>query len=84
MVVPGGTYSWIFDVKVDNGDLFADLDGSKVKARYVDANGDKVGALVSETLTRRVSEPPSLLLLGSGLLALGLVTRRYRSASTNI
>lgn len=80
VAVPGGTHSWIFDVAVDNGTLFADLYGSSVKARYVDGNGAKVGALVSETLTTQVPEPSSMLLLGSGLLALGLVT--YRRSTT--
>ncbi len=81
VVVPGGTYSWIFDVAVANGTLFAGLDGSSIKARYVDRNGDKVGSLVSETLTKQVPEPSSFLLLGSGLLAFGLVTRRYGHAT---
>jgi hypothetical protein len=76
VAVPGGTYSWIFDVTTSNGSLFADLDGSSVKARYVGSDGTKVGALVSETLVRKVPEPSTILLLGSGLLAFGFMARR--------
>lgn len=81
LAVPGGTYTWIFDVTVNNGMLFAGLEGSTVKARYVDANGYKVGNLVSEKLTT-VPEPSTLLLLGSGLLAFGFVARRSRRSNT--
>ena len=81
LAVPGGTYEWIFDVTVKNGTLFAGLEGSTVKARYVDKDGYKVGNLVSEKLTK-VPEPSTLLLLGSGLLAFGFVARRSRRPKT--
>ena len=71
-VVPGGTYTWVFDLTMDNGALFTGVDESSVKARYVDDAGTKVGALVSEGITLTIVPEPStalLVALGGSILA---------------
>jgi len=81
--VPLGSYTWVFDVTVDNGTLFTDPFEASVKARYVDANGDKVGDIVSEPITLQVDEqlpppipaPATIVLLGLGVLGLGVGVR---------
>ncbi|HET7874977.1 MAG TPA: hypothetical protein VFN71_05580 [Methylomirabilota bacterium] len=81
--VPNGTYTWIFDITIDNGTLFTGLLESSVKARYVDASGAKVGDLVSENITLQVELPPlppipapaTVILLGLGVLGLGVGVR---------
>jgi hypothetical protein len=78
-----GSYSWTFDLTMPNGTLFTDPNEASIKARYVNSDGNKVGALVSENITLQVCdkpdgchppqgvpEPATLLLLGSGLVAL--------------
>ena len=72
--VPGGTYTWVFDLTMDNGTLFTPPNPgvSSVKARYVDDYGVKVGALVSEDITLTTVPEPStalLLALGGSILA---------------
>lgn len=54
----GGVLDFVFDLTVDNGALFTDLDEPHVKARYVDASGGKVGAVLSNDLT--LGTPPRL------------------------
>lgn len=70
----GATYSWVFDVTVDNGTLFTGPGEASIKARYVDANGNKVGDLVSEKIT--VPEASATVLLGMALVGVGLLTRK--------
>ena len=77
-VVPGATYTWIFNIEVPTGSLFIDSDEASVKARYVSSNGIKKGALVSENIMlTNLPEPRlGLLLLALPALALWRRTRR--------
>jgi len=86
-VVPGLTYTWVFDVEVPTGTLFVGTDEASVKARYVGTNGVKRGALVSENITLtatayppNVPEPRLGLLLLAALPLLAL-WRRARASS---
>jgi PEP-CTERM motif len=79
----GTDYSFVFDVTVDNGGLFLNEDGASIKARYVDGNGRKIGALLSEDITLQgpptaVPEPATMLLLGLGLLGAAGARRTFK------
>lgn len=80
-VVPGGTYTWTFDLTIENGTLFVppSLDVPSIKARYVDDDGVKVGALVSENATLTIVPEPTTALLvavGGSILAARRSRRR--------
>ena len=66
-----GVYEWRFAAGVPTGTLFTDPLEASIKARYVDDEGAKIGALVSEPITLQlVPEPGTALLLAFGLAGL--------------
>jgi hypothetical protein len=79
-VVPGATYTWIFNIEVPTGALFIDSDEASVKARYVSSNGIKKGALVSENIMLTNLPEPRLGLLLLALPSLALWRRTRRAA----
>lgn len=73
----GDTLTWVFQFDT-TGSLNSTAD---LKYRYVDSQGNKVGSLGSFDIgiqTSHTPEPFSLLLVGTGLLALGLLRRVRR------
>ncbi len=81
--VLGGPYDFVYDVTVDTGTLFTGTNAASIKARYVDANGSKVGALLSENITLQVAsvpEPASILVLAVGLAGVGLFRKKLIAA----
>jgi hypothetical protein len=78
--VPGGVYTWVFNLELAKGGLLTGVGEASIKARYVDDFGSKVGDLVSEgtslTLVTPVPEPTTLGFLSVGLLGLALVRSR--------
>jgi hypothetical protein len=81
--ITGTFMTWAFDITMNNGILNTSNLGAEVKVQYVNADGVKVGDLVSENITLQVGRPPNevpepqtLALLGLGLLGIALSRRR--------
>ncbi len=73
-------YSWIFDLLIPHDSL---LTIASIKVRYVDANSNKVGSLVSENISLPDGDAGTFELLGFGLLSVGaalLLERFFKSA----
>ena len=79
-VEPSALYTWTFSLLIPHDTLLAI---ASIKARYVDANGTKVGDLVSENINVPDGDAGTFELLGFGLLSLGaalLLERFFKSA----
>ena len=70
---------WGWRITLPHDSLFTGAGQASIKVLFVDGEGNKVGDLVSESTTlSQIPEPIPLLLLGSGLVGLGLFSRRRR------
>ena len=88
----GGTLVFLWTGLVDPSDLETGFLDASIKARFVNADGEKTGDLLSEGITLQpgpvgvdprevpptaIPEPTTLLFLGSGLTGLAALRRRY-------
>ena len=86
----GGTLVFLWTGLVDPSDLQTGFLDASIKARFVNADGEKTGDLLSEGITLQpgppgvdpreiteVPEPATLLFLGAGLTGLGVLRRQY-------
>ena len=93
----GGTLVFLWTGLVDPSDLQTGFLDASIKARFVNADGEKTGDLLSEGITlqpgpldrsagsdSQIPEPATLLFLGSGLSALGRSASPLRQTETRL
>jgi hypothetical protein len=72
--------SWSWEIMVPHGTLLTSTDAASLKVLYTNADGVKVGALVSEYITlttgNQAPEPATYGLIGAGLVGLTLLRKR--------
>jgi hypothetical protein len=70
----GGTLSWTFRETIAS---FLTSEDPSIKVRYVSADGEKVGALLSEPIkVTKIPEPTLIVLLGIGLMGVSTLAIR--------
>jgi hypothetical protein len=74
-------FSFSFVITLAGGDLFPE-DYTHLKVRWVDADGKKVGDLISQDIAwepNTIPEPSIVALLGIGLIGMGAAARRKKT-----